>query len=46
MLNPRALGTIKRIAEKGSYSVDVCLLSYSRAGSDVLFIWYELGYCS
>ena len=24
MLSPRALGTITRVAEKGSYAVDVC----------------------
>ena len=28
-LHPRALGTITNIAEKGSYSVDVCLISGS-----------------
>ncbi len=27
MLPPRAMGTITRIAEKGSYTVDVCLTS-------------------
>jgi V-type H+-transporting ATPase subunit A len=30
MLPPRAMGTITRIADKGSYTVDVCLLFVNR----------------
>jgi V-type H+-transporting ATPase subunit A len=35
MLSPRAMGTVTRIADKGSYSVEVCLVPPDLTGFDV-----------
>ena len=44
MLSPRAMGTVTNIVEKGSYSVDVCTLSFITLPRRDLTLSDE-GYC-
>ena len=44
MLSPRAMGTVTNIVEKGSYSVDVCTLSFMTLSERDLTP-FDKGYC-